>query len=912
MLQKRIDQYFKSTISKRRSNVMTNVKKSSGLKNIPYSRIRKKKKNEEQNTSLSQRSVQSDSMSNCTIRHEKVNEIEDIDTDAIELLFQSCGTIERNDSSLCRNNDIEESSKNVVGIKHVQSSLTDTSDIIKKKIVNDNEICLRTPNKDNNIHLKRTPNKRLRTPDSNNSPTANCHGSISPSKRSKYSPKVSITKNITPKKLFGHTTDSDIVIKAIEYMNLAKEGAIPKNNFDLEEIYSSGTFDYQYGSVNTKTSMKYELNEVIFCNDLKSKILYTTIFTVLSNPINCGYFDEKELDFIYSIVTLPKEAQMLLACMIKRKRTWYRKSNIKYPEIASDLHNVFKLLASQSVCTFEIKTENISTLLDLLQVDEIRQLCKNMKIDTKGKKEIMIGKLLKLSKNKSLFPGAKKPNNILYTYILDILEYCIRITDRTWNLIDKIITLLIPNQVPKMSIADTFFKLYDNYTEKVKFPNVPATQFPIFSCELHLVSYIQAKSVLFSTLQSIEKKDWKNVQYYGNSAMEILPNILKVESLRLQNSTLPMHVRRFMPGYVWLKILSKCIDAFKKDKDKKRVIEILNFLIEQNCHMSRSKGRWYNELALIKMVHYKDVEASASIIIQALGTQNLSRVDKVELLERANKIYKRKTGVKSLTKFNINEVLNDHNDQMPKYKTPSNTINASMMPKSAAGSKSVWCIESNSESQMYGSVEMLASYHYCEQGFSNALHCEGELPILLFVTLFWEELYDIHIPGAFVTPYQHAPDDLFTEHFYENRKEKLDMKLQIINDFDPESLSMYMETRFKTFSQYQSIMNSSLLKSSSQLKEIVCCIGVHGIIGICKRLIENFKLWKAGFPDLIVWNYNTKQHKIVEVKGPRDVLSTKQQLWLEYLNQLGLSTELCLVRDKFSAKNSMEDLDDHE
>lgn len=31
----------------------------------------------------------------------------------------------------------------------------------------------------------------------------------------------------------------------------------------------------------------------------------------------------------------------------------------------------------------------------------------------------------------------------------------------------------------------------------------------------------------------------------------------------------------------------------------------------------------------------------------------------------------------------------------------------------------------------------------------------------------------------------------------------------------------------------------------------------------------------------------------MEVKGPSDTLSTKQKLWLDYLNRLGLNTEVC-------------------
>lgn len=110
-------------------------------------------------------------------------------------------------------------------------------------------------------------------------------------------------------------------------------------------------------------------------------------------------------------------------------------------------------------------------------------------------------------------------------------------------------------------------------------------------------------------------------------------------------------------------------------------------------------------------------------------------------------------------------------------------------------------------------------HYYCEKGFSNGLHCEGALPIILFFTLFWEELFGIHVPGAFVSPYQHAPADLFTEQlFYENRKDKIDTKLQIASNLNCSELSSLMEDKFKICIQYQSIMPTNLLKDGLQLK----------------------------------------------------------------------------------------------
>ncbi|XP_034191993.2 fanconi-associated nuclease 1 isoform X1 [Osmia lignaria lignaria] len=881
--QRHIDEFFKVVSNKRTSGIT--VKDKQRFRSTPYSRSKKKR------LSLT-KNVESNSMTDCTIIHENINNsyLSNLKASPIKHKTQNneCAfSIDAVEEKLSNNNELESS----LSISKILSN-------------NENTELMKTPTKKNKTDSSLSPAKSLKKEPSTPKNNHSVRGSNSPKtgsspKKLNYSPKVPSGKSPrnSCKSLFGHTID---VIKnqAVEHMNLAKQGAISYNCFNLEEIYSKGEFDYHYNHVNTKTSVKYESSEIISPTDLHAKTLFITIFTVFSNPINCGYFDENELDFVYSIITLPSQAQTLLAHMIKRKRTWFRGNNIKYPDIAPDLKDVFTTLVSRSICTFNIENTNLATILELLQVDEIRQLCQDMNIKPNVNKKNNICKLLKLSNTQSLFPGMKSPSTVLYSSVVRMLDYCVCITDKTWNIIDKILTLLIPNQDPQISVAETFFTLCNIYVGNVTFPNIPEKRFPIFSSNLHLMSYITAKATLSITLQLIDKKKWTEVQDCGKLAINTLSNTLK-ESFRLKISLLPLHVRRYMPVYVWLKILSVCIDAFKKDKDKTQVVEVLHFLLEHDYYIHTKKGKWYAELALIEMYHHKNLEASASVIMKALSTEHLTRVDKVDLIERAQRILKKKTGLKPITKLNMNKTLDEHIHQMPKYDAASNIISAVLMPESGARKKTIWCVKSNAKGQSFGSVETLALNHYCEKGFSNGLHCEGALPITLFFTLFWEELFDIHVPGTFVSPYQYAPDDLFTEElFYENRKERIDMKLQIASNLNCLALSTFMEDKFKVCVQYQSIMPTNLLKDSLQLKEIVYCLGVQGVVGICRRLVENFKLWKAGFPDLIVWNFKTKEHKIVEVKGPRDSLSTKQRLWLEYLNQLGLNTELCVVEAK--------------
>ncbi|XP_076292519.1 fanconi-associated nuclease 1 isoform X2 [Lasioglossum baleicum] len=922
--QKRIDEFFKLTSSrhalknneKNSASVTSHSKNGRKRRKLPKDALKHFKSNnsfsddivdveieyqgnntsnyKEENISLSQSSIcsiNSAASADCTIVYENISGLSQEDHNDARLLFQDDDMADERNDLMLTEDDID--------ISFVNKP--------EDNMLSNNETDLRRAESEmeyNNEFLK-TPIKEQASFDERTSPILGSSSSSLRIKRSKYSPRKPSGKS--PKKqmterLFDQFVNIDIAKIVIEHMNLAKQHAIPLNNFNLEEIYSTDTFDYLYYQISTEATVNYQLDNVNLPRDLKAKVLIGSILAVLSKPFNCGYFKETELDFLYSVLTLPEKGQMLLARIITRKRGWHRKRTINYPEISSDLQDVFNILESQCICSSKLKDEDqeLPVILDLLQADELRQICQNMKVKYKGKKEIIIAELIKLSKNKSLFPGMKSSNNALYDCILKKLGYCVCITDKTWNTIDAIMTLLLPDEDPQSSMSDIFYKLRDIYLGNIEFPNKAENPFPIFSSSLHLISYVHVKSMLSKTLTLILKKNWEEVRLYGQLAMETLPDLLTTESERLENSTLPMHVRKFMPGYVWMKILSKSIDAFKRKKDLTRVEEILNFLLEQNCHMQTYKGKWYSELALVKMRHRKDINSSALVTMTALNCEYISQVDKVDLLRRLKQISKRKADVESKTKMNIDKVLNDYCHQMPTFDKKI-VISGSLMPNSRPNGKSTWLVESNDGDDGYGTVETVALYHYKKQeNFSNGLHCEGNLPILLFTTLFWEELYEIQIPGAFMSPYGTAPADLYTKHFYKNREQKIDTKLQYINSFNatPEFFSTWMEMRFETYKQYRSLMPTNLLEHNTYMKEIVYCLGVSGVTGICERMLKNFKLWSAGFPDLIVWNYDTRQHKIVEVKGPADNLSTKQQLWLEYLNELGLNVEVCLVQDK--------------
>jgi len=72
----------------------------------------------------------------------------------------------------------------------------------------------------------------------------------------------------------------------------------------------------------------------------------------------------------------------------------------------------------------------------------------------------------------------------------------------------------------------------------------------------------------------------------------------------------------------------------------------------------------------------------------------------------------------------------------------------------------------------------------------------------------------MNIPGAWVSSYQDAPLDLYSSEFYENRKEQIDMKLQIVRKFDSETLSRHMQREFELHCEYKSISQGNIFNDS--------------------------------------------------------------------------------------------------
>lgn len=81
-------------------------------------------------------------------------------------------------------------------------------------------------------------------------------------------------------------------------------------------------------------------------------------------------------------------------------------------------------------------------------------------------------------------------------------------------------------------------------------------------------------------------------------------------------------------------------------------------------------------------------------------------------------------------------------------------------------------------------------------------------------------------------------------------------------------------------------------------QEIAKCFNAERMSQICQVLALDYRHYRRGLPDLIVWNPTTKAVKIIEVKSHFDRVSPTQSMWLTFLSSFGFDVEICHVKPK--------------
>ncbi|KAK3912519.1 Fanconi-associated nuclease 1 [Frankliniella fusca] len=129
---------------------------------------------------------------------------------------------------------------------------------------------------------------------------------------------------------------------------------------------------------------------------------------VCENPTYTHLFLETELNKLKEVYHTREEFQLYVRLM-NRKDKWNRCSDIKYNDIAMDLTPLFDYLDSHGFISCDLKGEKLEDVLNLLKVEELKNVCTTFKVKKGKLKSETIDALVAMQKSQPTVLGGTSP-----------------------------------------------------------------------------------------------------------------------------------------------------------------------------------------------------------------------------------------------------------------------------------------------------------------------------------------------------------------------------------------------------------------------------------------------------------------------------------------------------------------------
>ncbi|XP_038273789.1 fanconi-associated nuclease 1 isoform X3 [Dermochelys coriacea] len=390
--------------------------------------------------------------------------------------------------------------------------------------------------------------------------------------------------------------------------------------------------------------------------------------------------------------------------------------------------------------------------------------------------------------------------------------------------------------------------------------------------------------------------NWTEAKYLYMCAKETWHELKNHPSLRCHRD-LPEYLRHFTVGWMYTRILSRGVEILQRLHMYEEAVEELQNLLSQEVYCTDSRGRWWDRLALNLHQHLKRTEQAIECIRKGLSDPFVRTGHQLSLYQRALRLRDSPSCKKFRSLFQELPVITVED-------VTHVTIKGKMCPQTGVG-KSVFLVEDDDDqeegedftmSTIMCSVEELALTHYRQNGFDQGIHGEGSTFSTLYSLLMWDIIFMDGIPDVFRNSYQAFPLDLYTDSFYEKRKDAIESRLQLLYAASSETLKEMIANVWNAQEgKAAALVSWDRFTSLQQAQSLVSCFGGPFLSGVCRRLSKDLRHCRGGLPDLVVWSTQEHRFKLVEVKGPNDRLSYKQMIWLGELKKLGAAVEVCHV-----------------
>ncbi|KAM6936969.1 fanconi-associated nuclease 1 [Xenentodon cancila] len=628
------------------------------------------------------------------------------------------------------------------------------------------------------------------------------------------------------------------------------------------------------------------------------------LHAVLTNEDDRALFSEDDMSPVNAFEKLSVMGQKLYVRLFQRKLKWLQLNKLDYEEICSDLQPVSQELVQSGFLQTENDLEDLGEALDLLPAPELKALAKTFHLGSSGtQKQQLVDGLLRLSRQKSFFSLAAAQNNI-GTVILrrakQLAGSCVRLSRGPRAVFSRILLLFsLTDTMDEEEMAaggqNQLFTILLVNSGRLAFPDYTVQRVAkVFQDRQDLIRYEASMRTLLEITSAMQSGQWEMARELYTLAKSTWQELRKDNDLS-PHEELPVFLRSFTTGWAYTRILSRGVEILQRLRCYEEAVEELQSLLRQSVYCLDSRGRWWDRLALNLHQHLKKPEQAICAIRDGLSDPLVRTGHKLSLHQRAVRM-KESAGCKKY-RLQLRDLPTIHVQDVKHV-----TIRGQLFPHEGGMGKSRFLLPANEEGEerdkatVICSVEELSLAHYRHQGFDQGIHGEGSTFSTLFALLMWDIIFMEGIPDVFRNPYQTCPLDLYTDCFYENRKEAIVSRIQLLSEASVETLCNILEDVWNSQEgKVCSLVNWERFSSLQQAQSLVVCLGGAFLGGIIDRMAKDYRHCRGGLPDLVVWNTSNSTCKLVEVKGPNDRLSQKQQIWLDELQKLGANVEVCHV-----------------
>uniref|UniRef100_A0A8D9BI66 Fanconi-associated nuclease n=1 Tax=Cacopsylla melanoneura TaxID=428564 RepID=A0A8D9BI66_9HEMI len=767
---------------------------------------------------------------------------------------------------------------------------------------------------------------------------------VSPSQSDKINISPSIAKN--PNKFLGAGTHKKNLTQAIE-SNTPVEPKTPTSRTPKKRLSKFSPFkkspqksprkELFPKSIETQDSDTF-LN---FYDRTFDKVVLVSVVQMKEWQENKQTMDHLvDLNTLQKFCSLSQSAKNIYVRLVNRKHAWLKKSSLeeKYGKNGTDVIADLYTMEEAGVIESNYEKEDLKTLLELLQVAELKDLCKELKqsFSAKNKSE-MIDAIYKFAIQQRNMFGQDTQSHVK-KLIQKYLGECVKLASDARDVFLSCVFLVtfpfyheLSDNVTRLN--DYISRIVRTVRGEIKFPSYPLNRTCIFKSAASFRQYMEAYELCTNIDMSCKMKTSETVPLL-QQVHELLQATLQDQTAMKDIRERPIYLRRYSAGYIYVKTLYSKLNEIKRDHPK-LAVEVLTTLLNQTYFKEYDKGKWFEALAQIyQSPHFKDNNKAADTLLYAFKVLEKQRTDKLSeeerlaeassgsvkklkdlgwikhsLMERANMLIARQKGRIDRDKADaLTEWIQDIGEPLTLARVVG--LGGKLMPNTNKGLKHVYMSQSSDGSRTYSSVEEQASAYFTRLGYTRYRHDEGLTLRSILYALLWDVIYApprySEIWGVFHSPYQESPLDWRTSNFYERRKSKITKRLSEIKEMTPEQVVAEVMKVESEHVDESCVINWSCVSRDNVniLTNCVASITVPLLVNIGEYIIQDVDHNAQGFPDLTMWNPDKKKSIFVEVKSMNDRLSIQQKVWLHKLCEWGANA--CIAQLKPSAETGEE------